>query len=892
MVDNILLTADDNEGIIEGNKVSVNINNAVTYYENLLTAIENAPDNEETVITLLANIEIGSEITILENRKIVIDGNSSYTITRSKDENGTWYTGRLFNVKATGELTLKNITIDEGNIWTFNKEAYDDALLNAKQVTDTYAFITSQEDAPDVKGWTINNSGTLNVINSAIKNHYSSSSIGLFYGPSGSKIILKDTTITHCASTGSGVVASITGANSTITVEEGVIIDGNYAGGNGGIFKIYNSAVVTMNGGIVSNTTSLNTNGVVSMTYGVGSTFIMNGGTLTGNSGVYGKNNGRNAPIYVHSGSKFIMNGGTIENNFGMSTGGVDVAGHANAGIELNGGTIQNNETPSKNSYRSDLYIGNDYNLVLGEDMEIDGNVYIKGDLTNNGTINGNVTLDLSSSQDTTSISGTGEIKGDLVVYYVGEQAPEINQDIVINGDLVSCHNETQILVTFEYNGGIDADGRANKMLAVDINTIPVPPTPIMTGYSLKWYTDKELTTEWVPTEVSAKTTLYAGWSINSYKATWNVDGVKTTKNFNYGETITMPVNPTKIGYTFSGWSNYKENMTMPANDIIFEAKWTVNKYKITFNTNGGSSMASITKNYGEVITISSTPTKTGYSFSGWNGYTQGMKMPDKDLTFTAKWTIRKYTITFNTNGGTVIAPITQNYGTILKKPTDPIQKCKKLVGWYTDESLTTLYDFNTKITKDITLYAKWEDNHTWGEWKYHDENHHIRICVNDSSHTELEEHSGGHASYIQKAICDICQDEYGPYAEKINYTIVSGNNSTYIKGSQEILSFTTDSKVKFIGLKVDNKDVEAINYEIINDGVEIKLKLEYLESLSKDIHTITIRYEDGEAAGKFEIKQTKELLGIIPIIVLIVIIVLISTVLVIIKKKNNNKNH
>lgn len=785
LLGNILLTADDTSAILEGKKIASNINGVVTYYEDLATAIENAADNEETIITLLTDIEIDSEITILENKKIVIDGKSSHTITRSKDENGTWYTGRLFNIKVTGELTLKNIVIDEGNIWTFNQEAYDEALLNAKQVTDTYAFITSQEDAPDVKGWTINNSGTVTVINSVIKNHYSSSSVGLFYGPSGSKIILKDTTITHCASTGSGVIASITGADSTINVEEGTIIDGNYAGGNGGIFKIYYGAVVTINGGIISNTTSLNTNGVVSMTYGVGSAFIMNGGTLSNNSGVYGKNNGRNAPIYVHSGSKFIMNGGIIEENFGLATGGIDVAGHANAGIELNGGTIQNNETTSRNNYRSDLYIGNDYNLVLGENIEINGNIYIKGDLTNNGTINGDVTLDLSSSKDTTAIAGTGEIKGNLVVYYAGETIPKVNQDMLISGDLVLCNNTTQVLVTFEYNGGTDANGRTNKIVALNINTIPTLPTPTMTGYSLKWYTDNELTTEWVPTEVSAKMTLYAGWSINSYIATWEIDGVKTTKNFNYGEIITMPVNPIKTGYTFSGWSNYKENMTMPDNDITFEAKWTANKYKITFNSNGGTKVAAITKNYGEIITLPTAPTKTGYNFAGWTGYTQGMKMPASNLTFTAKWTPKKYTITFNTNGGTKIETVTQNYGTTVKKPTDPTMKCKRLVGWYIDESLTTIYDFNTTITANITLYAKWEDNHAWGEWKYNDENNHIRICANDSTHTELEEHSGGNGTYNKKAVCDICKSEYGEYAEKINYTITEGNNSTYIKGSQ-----------------------------------------------------------------------------------------------------------
>lgn len=78
-----------------------------------------------------------------------------------------------------------------------------------------------------------------------LRNHYSSSYVGLFYGPSISKIILKDTTITHCASTGNDAVASISRANSTITVEEGIVIDGN----------IYIKGNLTNNGTINSNTT-------------------------------------------------------------------------------------------------------------------------------------------------------------------------------------------------------------------------------------------------------------------------------------------------------------------------------------------------------------------------------------------------------------------------------------------------------------------------------------------------------------------------------------------------------------------------------------------------------------------------------------------------------------
>ncbi|ODM27059.1 hypothetical protein A7W90_13035 [Clostridium sp. Bc-iso-3] len=121
----------------------------------------------------------------------------------------------------------------------------------------------------------------------------------------------------------------------------------------------------------------------------------------------------------------------------------------------------------------------------------------------------------------------------------------------------------------------------------------------------------------------------------NSYNLSWDGNGGNvdttgaTTGSVKYGATIISPTNnPTKTGYTFKEWSGYDNNMTMPAKDITFTAEWKVNQYKITFDSNGGSAVAAITQDYGTAVNAPADPTKGGYVFAVW-------KLNGVDYTFT-----------------------------------------------------------------------------------------------------------------------------------------------------------------------------------------------------------------------------------------------------------------
>ena len=131
-------------------------------------------------------------------------------------------------------------------------------------------------------------------------------------------------------------------------------------------------------------------------------------------------------------------------------------------------------------------------------------------------------------------------------------------------------------------------------------------------------------------------------------------------------------------------------------------AQWEINRYTITFDTAGGSEIAPITQDYGTAIVSPAAPTREGYTFIGWDKAIP-TTMPAENMTVTAQWEINQYTITFDTNGGSEIAPITQEYGTHITAPADPTREGYTFIGW--DTEIPT-----TMPAENITLKARWKD--------------------------------------------------------------------------------------------------------------------------------------------------------------------------------------
>ena len=134
---------------------------------------------------------------------------------------------------------------------------------------------------------------------------------------------------------------------------------------------------------------------------------------------------------------------------------------------------------------------------------------------------------------------------------------------------------------------------------------------------------------------VTAETAYVANFVAKEFKVTYKVDGEEyTTETYKFGETITPIAEPTKEGYTFSGWSTIPA--TMPAEDVEVTGTFTVNSYEIVYIVDG-EEYTTETYEFGATITPIAEPTKEGYTFSGWS--TIPATMPAEDVTVTGTFT-------------------------------------------------------------------------------------------------------------------------------------------------------------------------------------------------------------------------------------------------------------
>ena len=452
------------------------------------------------------------------------------------------------------------------------------------------------------------------------------------------------------------------------------------------------------------------------------------------------------------------------------------------------------------------------------------------------------------------------------------------------------------------------------------------PADPTKEGYTfIGWYNGES---EWnFADAVTEALTLTAKWTANRYTITFKPEngGQDIVIKQDYGTAITPPAAPTRTGYTFAGW-NREIPTAMPAGDMTITAQWQLNRYTITFDTAGGSEVAPITQDYGTTITAPANPAKTGYTFAGWDREIP-TTMPAGDMTITARWQVNQYTITFKPENGGQDIVIKQDYGTAITAPANPTKTGYTFAGW--DKTIPA-----TMPAGDMAITARWTENrviviirpddskdepdpgtiHQWGPWRSNGDGTHTRRCTASGCFDQQNGKCyGGTPNCTQRASCILCGAKYGKtdptrhaslekleaiaataaangrvecwhctacdkyfadangkteltaentVTEKVPPSIIQGSDARWKKGESSTLTFRSDAAFEdFAEVLVDGAALPSESYEKRNGegNIIVELRESYLEQLAEGEHTLAIRSARGDATTHFTVEAAPD---------------------------------
>lgn len=428
--------------------------------------------------------------------------------------------------------------------------------------------------------------------------------------------------------------------NGTNTVNGGVITGGNANANNndGGGVIIVSGGTFTMTGGNIVGCTAGSGGGV-----DVSGTFTMTGGSIAGCVAAHASGGG----VYVETGGAFEMSGGSIAGCVAANGSGGGIcndgttklsgsakiqdcrASHSGNGggvfsapeknltvnhVEITGCTIPDAmyfENGTVSGGRFDGEVTKWGGIISGGTF--DNRVRNKGGTISDGTFNGKVNNEGNIENGTFSGTVENAAKGKITDGTFTETSTVNNRGTIGGGTFSG---------TVENKGGTIKNGIFNG--AVENQASGTISGGTFSG------------------TVTNNGTINGG----TFAVTFDTKGGSTVpvENVLNGQKATKPADPTRAGYTFGGWyteetcTNPYEFTTPVQNALTLYAKWTINQYTITFKPENGDEDTTITQDYDTPVTAPANPTRTGYTFAGWNREIPAT-MPAENMTVTARWT-------------------------------------------------------------------------------------------------------------------------------------------------------------------------------------------------------------------------------------------------------------
>lgn len=422
-------------------------------------------------------------------------------------------------------------------------------------------------------------------------------------------------------------------------------------------------------------------------------------------------------------------------------------------------------DTETKGSYTSgqvtvngiswtldDALIGTDPNKIGAKSVRTRGSIYTNSGFANITTITfkgakygtdsdnsvqllvskeGTNWIDVSDGLDLTAVTST------TLVDYVFTLSNSVNfsNSSLVAGDVLKIKITVGVLgqrvnideITINhgaYSGTIheikfNTDSMITTELVADGSTI-TKENPTKEGYSFAgWFTGDSIPVQYTNvSSISQSLVLNATWSINQYTITFNTAGGTSISPItqDYNTAVVAPSDPTRVGYSFNGWSQAVPS-TMPGSNLTITAQWTPVNYSITYNnleetTHSNPAVYTIET---PTITLTNPSERSGFNFAGWYTALEGGSQVTQiilgstgDIDVYARWTEQSssnVTVTFDIDIAEATDPTPQviNQGETATEPTNANAK----YVWYSDATRTTLFNFSTPINVDTTVYGK-----------------------------------------------------------------------------------------------------------------------------------------------------------------------------------------